>query len=49
MWGYTYVLYLKTAVDILPSPVTEIFLLFYRHANPIGYNANDVLSITLTV
>ena len=22
-------------VDILPAPVTEIFLLFYQHANPI--------------
>ena len=26
---------LVNIVDILPAPVTEIFLLFYHHANPI--------------
>ena len=32
-------------VDILPATVMEILLQFYRHTNPIAYNANDVRSI----
>ena len=36
----------ETRIPMTPAPVTEILLLFYRHANLIGYNANDVLSIT---